>query len=62
MAYGATEHLVLAVGIVSCVAFAILFWQIKLYIDMGLQFFFIVVSLQAWYLWLHGGRITAGCR
>lgn len=43
------------VGIVSCVAFAILFWQIKLYIDMGLQFFFIVVSLQAWSLWLHGG-------
>jgi nicotinamide mononucleotide transporter len=43
-------------GIISVVAFAILFFQIKLYVDVGLQVFFTVTSLQGWYYWLYGGQ------
>ena len=42
-------------GIVSVLAFAVLFWEIKLYADMCLQLFFLVTSVQGWYYWLHGG-------
>ena len=43
-------------GIVSVAAFAILFFEIKLYADMLLQIFFLVTSIAGWYFWLHGGR------
>ncbi len=43
------------IGIVSCIAYGVLFWQIKLYADMGLQVFFIAASVYGWYWWLHGG-------
>src|SRR5438094_8057596 len=43
-------------GIVSVAAFALLFFEIKLYADMLLQVFFLVTSFLGWYLWLHGGR------
>jgi nicotinamide mononucleotide transporter len=43
-------------GIVSVLAFAMLFFQIKLYADVGLQIFFLATSLQGWYYWLYGGR------
>jgi nicotinamide mononucleotide transporter len=42
-------------GIVSVAAYALLFYDIKLYADMLLQVFFLVTSFQGWYLWLHGG-------
>jgi nicotinamide mononucleotide transporter len=42
-------------GIVSVIAYALLFYDIKLYADMLLQVFFLVTSFQGWYLWLHGG-------
>lgn len=42
-------------GIVSVVAFAVLFYDIKLYADMLLQIFFLVTSVQGWYLWRYGG-------
>lgn len=43
-------------GIVSVAAFALLFFEIKLYADMLLQIYFLVTSIYGWYLWLHGGR------
>lgn len=43
-------------GIVSVAAFAILFFDIKLYADMGLQIFFLATSFMGWYYWLRGGR------
>lgn len=43
-------------GIVSVVAFGILFFQIKLYADVGLQVFFLITSFQGWYYWLYGGK------
>jgi nicotinamide mononucleotide transporter len=32
------------------------FWRAHLYADMGLQFFFVVISFYGWYEWLYGGR------
>jgi len=43
-------------GIISVIAFVVLFYEIKLYVDVGLQIFFVVTSLQGWYYWLYGGQ------
>jgi nicotinamide mononucleotide transporter len=42
-------------GIVSVIAYALLFYDIKLYADMLLQMFFLITSFQGWYLWRYGG-------
>ncbi len=42
-------------AIVSSAAYAVVFYDAKLYGDMGLQFVFITVSFWGWYQWLHGG-------
>lgn len=42
-------------GMVSVLAFAVLFYDIKLYADMLLQIFFLVTSAQGWYDWRYGG-------
>lgn len=42
-------------GITSSALYAIVFYGARLYGDMGLQFFFISVSLWGWYQWLFGG-------
>jgi nicotinamide mononucleotide transporter len=44
------------VGIVSCVAFLVLFYDIKLYADAGLQVFFIITGFWGWRVWLKGGE------
>lgn len=44
------------IGIVSCIAFAKLFFEIKLYADAILQLFFIATSVWGWWGWLHGGE------
>ena len=44
------------VGIVSCLAFLILFYDIKLYADAGLQVFFILTGFWGWRVWLKGGE------
>lgn len=43
-------------GIISVIAFAVLFFEIKLYADMLLQVFFLVTGFQGWYYWLYGGK------
>lgn len=43
------------VALVSCGLYVLIFWQARLYSDMGLQFIFIGLSLYGWYQWLHGG-------
>lgn len=42
-------------GLVSVIAYAVLFFEIKLYADMLLQIFFFFTGLQGWYLWRYGG-------
>ena len=43
------------VGLVSVVAFIIVFFEAKLYAAMGLQAIYVVLVLYGWYAWLHGG-------
>ncbi len=43
------------VGLVSVVAFGLLFFRIKLYADLGLQGFFFATGLYGWWAWAHGG-------
>ena len=47
-------------GISSSALYAIVFYEARLYGDMGLQFFFISVSLWGWYQWLFGGKQHRG--
>ena len=41
-------------GIIGCILFALMFYQVKLYADVALQGFFVVTSVLGWYQWLHG--------
>ncbi len=43
-------------GLVSVVAFGLLFFDIKLYADVILQAFFFVTGLLGWYWWKFGGK------
>jgi len=56
-------------GIVNVSLFLVMFFQTRLYADMGLQAVYIALQIYGWYLWLHGGpergelrvsRVTAG--
>jgi nicotinamide mononucleotide transporter len=42
-------------GIVSVFIYIFIFFDVKLYADMGLQVFFIVLQAYGWYEWLYGG-------
>ncbi|HEY0063078.1 MAG TPA: nicotinamide riboside transporter PnuC [Telluria sp.] len=42
-------------SIVSSATYALVFYDSRLYGDMGLQFVFIAVSVWGWYQWLRGG-------
>ena len=43
------------VGIVNVAMYVVVFYQAKLYADMGLQVIYIVLALYGWYHWLYGG-------
>ena len=43
-------------AIVNVVLYALVFWDAKLYADMGLQVIYAVLSLYGWYQWLYGGE------
>lgn len=45
-----------SIGIVSCVLFAVMFYDAKLYGDQYLQFYFMALSIHGWYWWLKGGK------
>lgn len=47
-------------GIVNNIFFIALFWQVKLYADMGLQVVYIFIALYGTYLWLYGGADRRG--
>lgn len=42
------------VGLVNIIIYFYIFFQVRLYADMGLQAFYVVVSLYGWWHWLHG--------
>jgi nicotinamide mononucleotide transporter len=43
-------------GIISVFIYIFIFFDVKLYADMGLQVFFIVLQAYGWYEWLYGGE------
>ncbi len=42
-------------GLVNVSLYIVVFWQAKLYADMGLQVVYVGVCLYGWWEWLHGG-------
>ena len=48
------------VGIVVVSIFAYIFFKAKLYSDVGLQIFYIIVQGYGWYYWLRGGKPDEG--
>ena len=44
------------IGIANNVLFIVLFYRSGLYADVGLQAFYIAISIYGWWSWLHGGR------
>lgn len=42
-------------AIVSCATYGVVFYDARLYGDMGLQVVFIIVSIWGWHQWLRGG-------
>lgn len=47
-------------AIASAAPYAIVFYEAKIYGDMGLQFVFVAISLWGWYQWLFGGGDRKG--
>lgn len=44
------------VSIVSVTAYVFVFYEVRLYADMGLSAFYIISSVFGWYEWLYGGK------
>ncbi|HET7462290.1 MAG TPA: nicotinamide riboside transporter PnuC [Longimicrobium sp.] len=42
-------------GIINVSMYVVIFLEAKLYADMGLQVFYIVISFYGWWNWLYGG-------
>ena len=47
-------------AITSAGLYAVVFYEVKIYGDMGLQVVFVVISLWGWYQWLFGGKNMQG--
>ncbi|MCF0065478.1 nicotinamide riboside transporter PnuC [Dyadobacter chenwenxiniae] len=43
-------------GIINAVLYAIVFWQVRLYADTGLQGYYFLTSIYGWWMWKFGGR------
>jgi nicotinamide mononucleotide transporter len=44
------------IAVVNVVLYALVFYEAKLYADMGLQVVYAVLSVYGWYEWLYGGE------
>jgi nicotinamide mononucleotide transporter len=49
------NHWAWLLAIISSAAYGVVFFNARLYGDMGLQVVFITVSIWGWHSWLHGG-------
>ncbi|PWJ56589.1 nicotinamide mononucleotide transporter [Dyadobacter jejuensis] len=47
-------------GIINAVLYAVVFWQVQLYADMGLQGYYFFTSIYGWYMWRFGGKSHDG--
>lgn len=46
-------------GIVTSAFYIYIFYVSKFYADMGLQFYYLFISIYGWYHWLFGGNVRA---
>lgn len=44
------------IGLIGVIAYAAVFYRVKLYGEVAIQFFYLITSLQAIYIWLRGGE------
>lgn len=44
------------VGLISSLVYVWVFFDSKLYADMGLQLYYVFISIYGWYEWLHGSK------
>ncbi|NLO03149.1 MAG: nicotinamide mononucleotide transporter [Bacteroidales bacterium] len=47
-------------GLLTSLLYIIVFFRSGFYADMGLQFYYVFISIYGWYYWLKGGRQAAG--
>lgn len=47
-------------GIVASVVSITIFFTVRLYADMGLQFYYLFISIYGWYYWLYGKSKQSG--
>jgi len=45
-------------GLITSVLYVIVFFDARLYADMGLQVYYVVISVYGWYFWLRGKTKT----
>ncbi len=50
------DKLMWPVGIITSVFYIIIFFNSKLYADMGLQFYYVLISIYGWYWWVYGAK------
>ncbi len=43
-------------GIVGVILSGVLFYQVKLYADLGLHIVYVILGFYGWYKWLYGGK------
>ncbi|MEY1639743.1 nicotinamide riboside transporter PnuC [Tenuifilum osseticum] len=46
-------------GIITSAFYIYIFYESKFYADMGLQFYYLFISIYGWYHWLFGGAVKA---
>ncbi|MDY6801435.1 MAG: nicotinamide riboside transporter PnuC [Bacteroidota bacterium] len=46
------------VGLITSALYIYVFFVTKFYADMGLQVYYLVVSIYGWYFWMFGGKST----
>ncbi|MEJ8800913.1 nicotinamide riboside transporter PnuC [Pontibacter sp. H249] len=44
------------VSLVSVAIYVVIFYDVRLYADMGLNAFYVITSFYGWYIWLYGGK------
>lgn len=47
------------IGLIGVITYSIVFYQAKLYGEVGIQIFYFLTSIQGIYIWLHGGTNQA---
>jgi len=43
-------------GLISSIIYVAVFFSAKFYADMGLQFYYVFISIYGWYHWIYGGK------